>query len=74
MFVLLPLVLYLGRLAIEGDSFETLEKLHTLGLVYAVLFLVLTLLIALPTLVAGGFIVTTLLIQAMILKNKLDSR
>jgi 4-hydroxybenzoate polyprenyltransferase len=74
LFVLLPLVLYLGRLAIEGDSYETLEKLHTFGLVYVVLFLVLTLLITTPTIVSMGFIASTLLIQAMILKNKLDSR
>ena len=74
LFVLLPVVLYLGRLAIEGDSYETLEKLHTLGLVYVVLFLVLTLLITTPTVSAVGFIATTLFIQASILKNKIDSR
>ena len=74
LYILAPLVLYLGNLAIKGDSYEELEKLHTYGLMYVVLFLVITLVITSPTVMAGAFIVATLSLQALILKNKIDSR
>ena len=74
LYVLVPIVLYLGHLAVNGDSYEALERLHTIGLLYVVSFLVMTLLITAPTLMTVGFVSTTLLLQAMILKNKIDSR
>ena len=74
LYLLAPLVLYLGKLAVKGDSYDELEKLHTYGLMHVVLFLVITLLITSPTVMAGVFIVATLASQAFILKNKIDSR
>ena len=74
LFLLAPLVIYLGHLAVKGDSYDELEKLHTYGLMYVVLFLVITLVITSPTVMAGAFIVATLVVQAVILKNKIDSR
>ncbi|MHA2391237.1 MAG: UbiA prenyltransferase family protein [Promethearchaeota archaeon] len=74
LFVLLPLVIYLGNLSIKGDSYEELERLHTFGLVYVVLFLIITLLITSPTIITMGFVTLTILLQALILTKKIDSR
>jgi 4-hydroxybenzoate polyprenyltransferase len=74
LYLLVPIVLYLGHLAVNGDSYQELEKLHTFGLIYVVLFLVITLLIISSTVMTAGFVATTLMLQAAILRNKLDSR
>jgi 4-hydroxybenzoate polyprenyltransferase len=74
LLVLLPLVVYIGRGITSADTYDKYERLHTLGLVYVVAFLVITLLIISPAVETALMISGLLAIQSFILKAKIDSR
>lgn len=74
LFLWLPLIAIICSKALKAKNFETLEKLHTYGLIYAVGFLSLTVLIVSFTFYSLIFLVLALFILFLILKTKFDSR
>jgi 4-hydroxybenzoate polyprenyltransferase len=74
LLLFLPAIVYISYGVIKADTYEEHEKFHTLGLIYMLALLVLTLLIIAPTLNTVGLIAGLLSVQSIILKTKLDSR
>ncbi|MFQ6020622.1 MAG: UbiA prenyltransferase family protein [Candidatus Aenigmatarchaeota archaeon] len=74
LFLGLPLVSFVCYKALKAKAYQTLEKMHTYGLVYAVIFLALTLFIISLTIYSVIFLVLLLSILFLILKTRFDSR
>ena len=74
LFLWLPLISLICFKALKAKTFETLEKLHTYGLIYAVGFLSLTLLIVSLTFYSLIFLILSIFFLFLILKTKFDSR
>ena len=74
LFLLLPVISIICYKALKAKTYESLEKLHTYGLIYADVFLSLTLVIISPTIYSFIFLVVLLSLQSLILKTRFDSR
>jgi len=74
LYLTLPIILFISTKLTKVKSFEKLEKFHTYGLIYAVLFLALAFILTYPTLYSAILTIAILVVLFSILKVRFDTR